>query len=115
MSDTNIIHITLESMPTGRVIVHASIADPRPGARLASPAHSLAIDLLTWLNRQPGTAGTIYDPGHLFAHHSPEAAQALELVHSLLKPEEFGYSVSPEVRNAARRVLGIKGREGLAA
>lgn len=43
--------------------------------------------------------------------------QACEaLVTDLNDPEGFGHAVSPEVRNAARRALGVKGQmEGLAA
>ena len=37
--------------------------------------------------------------------------KALKLVKDLLDPEMYGYSVSKEVRNAAREVLGIEGRE----
>jgi hypothetical protein len=36
---------------------------------------------------------------------------ALKLCKDLLDPEMYGYSVSKEVRNAARKVLGIEGRE----
>lgn len=36
---------------------------------------------------------------------------ALKLIKDLLDPEVYGYAVSAEVRNAAREVLGIEGRE----
>ncbi|GGH62282.1 hypothetical protein GCM10010975_26820 [Comamonas phosphati] len=114
MADIDSITITLESLPAGRVAVHTSLAEPRPGERVQSPGHAMALEVLTWLNKQPNTAGTIYDPSQILAP-TQKAADALQLVNSLLNPEQFGYSVSAEVRNAARRVLGIKGREGLAA
>lgn len=37
------------------------------------------------------------------------------LARDIQDPEGFGHSVTAEVRNAARRAIGIKGREGLAA
>lgn len=46
----------------------------------------------------------------------PDTAACVALVRDLLDPEEFGHSVTAEVRNAARRAFGIKGQqEGLAA
>jgi hypothetical protein len=46
----------------------------------------------------------------------PDTAACVALVRDLLDPEEFGHSVTAEVRNAARRACGIKGQqEGLAA
>ena len=36
---------------------------------------------------------------------------ALELCNDLLNPEMYGFSVTAEVRNRAREVFGIEGRE----
>lgn len=36
---------------------------------------------------------------------------AVDLCHDLLNPEMYGYAVTAEIRNRAREVLGIEGRE----
>lgn len=36
---------------------------------------------------------------------------AIDLCADLLNPEMYGYAVTAEVRNRAREVLGIEGRE----
>ena len=38
-------------------------------------------------------------------------SDAIQLCEDLLNPNMFGYSVTAEVRNRAREVLGLKGRE----
>ena len=38
-------------------------------------------------------------------------SDAIQLSEDLLNPNMFGYSVTAEVRNRAREVLGLKGRE----
>ena len=36
---------------------------------------------------------------------------AMQLCHGLLDPEMYGFKVSPEIRNRARDVFGIKTKE----
>lgn len=38
-------------------------------------------------------------------------ADALKLCEDLLNPEKFGFAVNKEIRNRAREVFGIEGRE----
>jgi len=38
-------------------------------------------------------------------------ADALKLCEDLLNPEMFGFAVNKEIRNRAREVFGIEGRE----
>lgn len=35
----------------------------------------------------------------------------VDLVHALLDPERFGYTANPEIRDAARRALGLRACE----
>lgn len=184
MPEINSVTITITQLPNGRASVVANLPTPRPGMRLESAAHSLAIDALGWIGKQPAADGITYcDPAPFeqwlnrvqkylneetserfltfqeicAAHPNPinpssrKAEDALRklllsmdwqhtkqmrmgrpmagyarpsdtdllaceaLVKDLKDPEGFAHSVSPEVRNAACRALGIKGREGLAA
>lgn len=184
MHEINSVTITITQLPNGRASVVAELPTPRPGMRLHSAAHSLAIDALGWIGKQPAADGITYSDPTLqdawldrvrqyltdetserfltlheicAAHPNPinsssrKAEDALRklllsmdwqptkqmrmgrpmagyarpsdtdllaceaLVKDLKDPEGFAHSVSPEVRNAARRVLGIKGKEGLAA
>jgi hypothetical protein len=85
--------IALRSVGPARVVVATTMSQPQVGRKITY-AEALALDMITHAKRQ---------------------ASCGSLTNDLLSPEMYGYSVSPEVRNAARRVLGIKGREGLAA
>lgn len=108
MSD---IVIHLEATGQARVAVTTSLRKPYPGMR-QTPAEALALDMVRTAEHMPTCTSVGYDAP------TPErnGQAALELVQRLLDPEEFGYCVNAEVRNAARRVMGIKGQqEGLAA
>lgn len=60
MPDLNRITLIIDSLPEGRAQVHVNIPAPLPGMRLETPAHSLAIDAVGWLGKQPAVAGFIY-------------------------------------------------------
>lgn len=93
-SSTITIHIT--DVPGGGVLVNTSAATPIRGLRL-SPAQTLATDLLaTCIER----ASDI--------RHWQAKDPAYALIERLLSPEDFGHSVTAEVRDAARKVLGLK-------
>lgn len=103
--------IHLETTGLARVAVKTSLRKPYPGMR-QTHAEALALDMVRAATHMPTCTGVGYD------EPTPETdgQAALELVQRLLDPEEFGYCVNAEVRNAARRVMGIKGQqEGLAA
>lgn len=184
MSDIDTITITIKALPNGSASILAALPKPRPGMRIENAAHSLALDALGWLGKQPATAQITYSapealnnwlarvrqylneesserflttveicsacpiPTETALVHTMEAlATSLAgqgwmrgkqmrssklvwgytrpidadllaceaLVRDLLDPEGLGHCASPEIRNAARRALGVKGREGLAA
>ena len=184
MSNLKNITIVISTLPSGHATVTLDMPQPRPGQRVETAAHSLAIDAIGWLGKQAATSSINYcDPNildtwtarvrqylneetserfltasEIFAacpvpeHTSPVHALELlsllmasmywmrskrmksgtprvgyvrpsdadllaceALVRDLQDPAGFGHSVSAEVRNAARRAIGIKGREGLAA
>lgn len=102
--------IALRSIGPGRVVVATTIAQPQVGRKITHP-ESLALDMVNHAKRQTNCAGVEWEQ----AIADADGQAALDLVNDLLSPEQYGYSVTPEVRNAARRVLGIKGKEGLAA
>lgn len=102
--------IALRSIGPGRVLVATTIAQPQVGRKITHP-ESLALDMVNHAKRQANCAGVEWEQ----AITDADGQAALDLVNDLLNPEQYGYSVTPEVRNAARRVLGIKVREGLAA
>lgn len=185
MPDMTTITLVITTAASGHATVHAHLPKPRPGMRIENAAHSLALDALGWLGKQPATSEIVYcDPTledqwldrvrqylneetserfltlqeilaaipgpsyrstsstesalrnllrHMdWTHTKQQRAQrrvvgylrpsnsdlqACEaLVTDLNDPEGFGHAVTPEVRNAARRALGVKGQmEGLAA
>lgn len=102
--------IALRSIGPGRVVVATTIAQPQVGRKITHP-ESLALDMVNHAKRQANCAGVEWEQ----AITDADGQAALGLVNDLLSAEMYGYSVTPEVRNAARRVLGIKGKEGLAA
>lgn len=61
MPDINSVTITITQLPNGRASVVADIPTPRPGMRLESAAHSLALDALGWIGKQPATNGITYN------------------------------------------------------
>lgn len=185
MAELNTITLVITSLPNGHAKVTLDMPKPRPGQRVETAAHSLAIDAIGWLGKQPATSSINYcDLNVLDAWTArvrqylneetserfltlaeilaacPESAartsstnteNALRkllgsmgwqyskqmragmarrgyvrpagadllaceaLARDLQDPEGFAHSVSAEVRNAARRAIGTKGREGLAA
>lgn len=102
--------ITLNSTGHQAVTVKTNLAPPKVGAPL-SCADAMALDAINALKRSSHCSAVHYGA----ALGQTDGDHALQLANDLLDPEAYGHSVSPEVRNAARRVLGIKGREGLAA
>jgi len=66
------ITLIIESLPGARAQVQVNIPTPMPGMRLETPAHTLAIDALGWLGKQPAVAGFVY--GGLPADHELNAA-----------------------------------------
>lgn len=104
-----VIHIKTTGL--ARVAVSTSLPEPYLGMPLTH-AQALALDMLRAAAHMPACTGVAYDAP------TPESngQASIELLERLLDPEQFGFSVNAEVRNAARRALGIKGQqEGLAA
>lgn len=111
MADSGTITITITRVGPAEVQAESNLPTPRPGAPL-SPQAATALDLLQQVAKQPACRRVVYDASDV----DPEAQGCIDLVRELLRPEGYGYSVTAEVRNAARRALGIKGcQEGLAA
>ncbi|MFG0786346.1 hypothetical protein [Delftia tsuruhatensis] len=107
----NSVVIEIKHVGPGAVQVESNLHTPRVGAPLA-PQESAALEMIQHIQRQPACRRVIYDSARV----DPDAAACVALVRDLLDPDGYGYSVSPEVRNAARRAVGIKGKqEGLAA
>lgn len=86
------IHII--DLPGGGVSVHTNAATPHVGQR-HTPASALAMDLLTQCVHRASDVRN-------WGRDDPAYALAAEL----LDPEGFFHAVTPEVRDAARRVLG---------
>lgn len=74
MADPDRIHIVIENLPGARAQVSVNIPTPRPGMRIGTPAHSLALDALGWLGKQPAVAGFVYSPSTVAS--TPEAYRA---------------------------------------
>lgn len=91
-SKTTTIHII--DQPGGGIMVYTTSGSPLPGQRL-TPGQALATDLL-----------------NLCTHRASDVRywhgkdRAMELVHELVDPDQYGYAVSAEVHRAACRVLG---------
>lgn len=93
------VQIMLTDLPNGQVNVRSTFG-PHVG-QSTSPAESLSLDMCS-LARHGGHP----------VSHDRKATAALSLVEQLLHPEELGYAVTREVRDRARRVLGIPECEG---
>ncbi len=103
--------IHLRTTGLAAVAVTTSLCKPYPGMR-QTHAQALALDMVRAAAHMPTCTGVTYDAPTPESH----GQAAIELLERLLNPEQFGFSVNAEVRNAARRALGIKGQqEGLAA
>lgn len=89
-------------------IVATTMPAPRPGMR-TSHAEALALDLINHAKQQTHCCSVQWEQ----ALTDADGQNALELARELITPEGYAYSVSPEVRNAARRVLGVKQREAV--
>lgn len=90
---TTTIHVI--DQPGGGVMVYTTAGSPLPGQRL-TPGQALATDLLNTCTHRASDVR--------YWHGKDKA---MELVNDLLCPEQYGYAVSREVRDAARDVLGI--------
>lgn len=62
MADLDRIKFVIETLPGARAQVSIDMPAPHPGMRIGTPAHSLAIDALGWLGKQPAVAGFVYSP-----------------------------------------------------
>ena len=93
MSHITTIHII--DQPSGAVMVYTTAGTPLPGQRL-TPGQALATDLITQCTHR--ASDVRYWHGE---------DKALELVHDLLNPDQYGFAVTPEVHNAARSALGL--------
>lgn len=56
------ITLVIDTLPDARAQVQVDIPAPMPGMRLETAAHSLALDALGWLGKQPAVAGFVYSP-----------------------------------------------------
>lgn len=88
------ITITITDQGDAGVVVHTDAEPPQVG-RGVSPAQAIAMELLGTAYKRG--AEVIYDPQRV-----PSTALAREI----LDPEGFGFSVTSEVRDRARNVLG---------
>ena len=103
--------IALRSVGPARVVVATTMAQPQVGRKITHP-EALALDMITHAQHQANCSRVEWDQ----ALTDADGQAALTLTNELLQPEGYAYSVSPEVRNAARRVLKVKGKmEGLPA
>lgn len=93
------ITITIVDLPDGSVSVRTDAERPLVG-RGVTVAEALAMELLGTAFKR--NAEVVYDP-----HQVPAISLALEL----LDPEGLGFSVTAEVRNRARDVLGRPGHQ----
>ncbi|WP_272971063.1 hypothetical protein [Comamonas terrigena] len=62
MADLDRIKFVIETLPGARAQVSIDMPAPHPGMRIGTPAHSLALDALGWLGKQPAVAGFVYSP-----------------------------------------------------
>ena len=100
--------IALRTTGAATVTLATSLPQPQPGQRL-NHAEAVALDLINHARQH--TTCTSVQWGQALT--DADGQNALELARELITPEGYAYSVSPEVRNAARRVLGVKQREAV--
>lgn len=96
----------LKADAQGRLTLATTLPHPIPGRGLSTEA-AAALDLLQMAQKLPNLDKIEFDAQHL----APDADEAIALVRELINPEDFGYSVTAEVGNRARRVLRIKGKQ----
>ena len=102
--------IHLKTTGLAAVAVTTSLPEPYLGMPLTH-AQALALDILRAAAHMPTCTGVKFDAPTPESH----GQAAIDLAERLLDPEQFGFSVNAEIRNAARRALGIKGQEGIAS
>lgn len=90
----------------GRLAFATNMPRPIPGRGLTAEA-AAALDLVRLVQQLPNLDKIEFDAAHL----APDADDAIALVRELINPDGYGYSVTPEVSNHARRVLHIKGKQ----
>lgn len=90
----------------GRLAFATTMPHPIPGRGLTAEA-AAGLELLQMIQKLPNLEKIEFDAAHL----APDADDAIALVRELINPEGYGYSVTPEVGNHARRVLHIKGKQ----
>lgn len=101
--------IQINATSQAGVAIATTLRKPYPGMR-QTHTEAAALDLVRAASHLPNCAGVEYGVP------DSEDPAPIELLKRMLDPEQFGHSVTDEVRNAVRRVLGIRGQqEGLAA
>lgn len=101
--------IQLSTTDQACVAISTTLRKPYPGMR-QTHTEATALDLVRAASHLPNCAGVEYG-----LPDSDDPAP-IDLLKRMLDPEQFAHSVTDEVRNAVRRVLGIRGQqEGLAA
>ena len=103
MPDLDRIKFVIETLPGARAQVSIDMPAPHPGMRIGTPAHSLAIDALGWLGKQPAVAGFVYSPDP--ATHSDDQ-QILLAASSLLQGS--GYHAAAAAVLRAMDAPGLK-------
>ena len=98
--------IAISADDEGRVALTTNLPRPVPGRGL-NTEDAAALELLRMAQHLPNLETTTYDANHL----APDVSEAFDLIRELINPDGFGYSVTAEVGNAARRVLQIKGQQ----
>lgn len=98
--------IAISANDEGRVALTTNLPRPVPGRGL-NTEDAAALELLRMAQHLPNLETTTYDANHL----APDVSEAFDLIRELINPDGFGYSVTAEVGNAARRVLGMRGSQ----
>lgn len=93
--------LTLTDTPDGRVAVHSSYR-PLVG-QACSPAESAAMEIMNRTRKDWGIEPQTWE--------RTAVETTVDLCRALLTPEDLGYSVSPEVRDRARRAMGLPATE----
>lgn len=98
--------IAIKADSTGNLRLITNMPRPTPGRGLNTEA-TAALDLLRMAQQLPNLEKIEYDANHL----APDVDEAFKLIRELINPDGYGYSVTAEVGNHARRVLHIKGKQ----
>ncbi len=92
------ITIVIKDVPDLDGYVAVETTEPSPAVgRSNTPAQAVAMDVLRELGKRAQQL-----------RHGVDEPEATRLVRTLLDPDGFGWSVPKEVREEARRVLGMR-------